>query len=257
MGVGLRGSMRSNMGCLVYRCNDTVCETGQIVKGEGLRKFKQRRATGEGRLGEEGRATGEGRSGETRRVRRAENVSSLLTRRSSPSRPSPVARCSRYTLVMPTQPSPLRRILAALGPGVITGAADDDPSGIATYSITGAQFGTQFLWTAPLLWPLMAAVQTMCARIGMVTGRGLTGALRSKYPRWLLATAAGALFIANTINVGADLGGMADAAHLLTGVPAFVWVLAFGIGITVATIRLRYAVIANTLKWLALILLVY
>ena len=151
----------------------------------------------------------------------------------------------------------LRRIGAALGPGVITGAADDDPSGIATYSITGAQFGTQFLWTAPLLWPLMAAVQMMCARIGLVTGQGLAGALRKKYPRWLLAIAAGALFIANTINVGADLGGMADAAHLLTGVPAFAWVLAFGIGITVATIRLRYAAIAHVLKWLALILVVY
>lgn len=158
----------------------------------------------------------------------------------------------------PTVPqSTLRRIIAAIGPGVITGAADDDPSGIATYSITGAQFGTQFLWTAPLLWPLMAAVQTMCARIGLVTGRGLAGALRSKYPRWVLATAAGALFIANTINVGADLGGMADAAHLLTGVPAIAWVVAFGIGITIATIRLRYAAIANTLKWLALILVVY
>ena len=158
---------------------------------------------------------------------------------------------------MVTKPSPLRRVLAALGPGVITGAADDDPSGIATYSITGAQFGTQFLWTAPVLWPLMAAVQMMCARIGLVTGRGLAGALRKKYPRWLLGTAAGALFIANTINVGADLGGMADAAHLLTGVPAVAWVLAFGIGIAIATVRLRYAVIANTLKWLALILVVY
>ena len=158
---------------------------------------------------------------------------------------------------MVTKPSPLRRVLAALGPGVITGAADDDPSGIATYSVSGARFGTQFLWTAPVLWPAMAAVQSMCARIGLVTGRGLAGALRKKYPRWLLATAAGALFIANTINVGADLGGMADAAHLLTGVPAFAWVLLFGIGIAVATIRLRYAVIANTLKWLALILVVY
>jgi NRAMP (natural resistance-associated macrophage protein)-like metal ion transporter len=147
--------------------------------------------------------------------------------------------------------------MAALGPGVITGAADDDPSGIATYSITGAQFGTTFLWTAPVLWPLMAAVQMMCARIGLVTGQGLAGVLRQKYPRWVLATAAGALFIANTINVGADLGGMADAAHLLTGVPSFVWVLACGIGITIATIRVRYAAIANTLKWLALILAVY
>src|ERR1035437_9924691 len=227
------------------------------------------RSRSRSRNGEERGATREGRLGEERCVRSAENVSSLLTRRSSPSRPSPVARpsspsrpspvarCSRYTLVMPTPPSPLRRVLNALGPGVITGAADDDPSGIATYSITGAQFGTQFLWTAPVLWPLMAAVQMMCARIGLVTGRGLAGALRKKYPRWLLGTAAGALFIANTINVGADLGGMADAAHLLTGVPAVAWVLAFGIGIAIATVRLRYAVIANTLKWLALILVVY
>ncbi len=103
----------------------------------------------------------------------------------------------------------------------------------------------------------MAAVQMMCARIGMVTGRGLIGALRQKFPRPLLVAAAGALFVANTINVGADLGGMADAAHLLTGVSASAWVLVFGVGITVATIRLRYAAIANTLKWLALILLVY
>ena len=158
---------------------------------------------------------------------------------------------------VPLKTSALRRIAAALGPGVVTGAADDDPSGIATYSIAGAQFGTRFLWTAPLLWPLMAAVQMMCARIGLVTGQGLAGALRKKYPRWLLAVAAGALFIANTINVGADLGGMADAAHLLTGVPSFVWVLACGIGITIATIRLRYAAIASVLKWLALILVVY
>jgi Mn2+/Fe2+ NRAMP family transporter len=105
--------------------------------------------------------------------------------------------------------------VAALGPGIITGAADDDPSGIATDSITGAQFGTKFLWTAPVLWPAMAAVQMMCPRIGLVTGCGLAGALRSKYPRWLLATAAGALFMAKTINVGADLGRIADAAHLL------------------------------------------
>ncbi len=153
--------------------------------------------------------------------------------------------------------SALRRVAGALGPGIITGAADDDPSGIATYSIAGAQFGTQFLWTAPVLWPAMAAVQMMCARIGLVTGCGLAGALRSKYPRWLLATAAAMLFIANTINVGADLGGMADAVHLLTGLSAIVCVLAFGIGIAIATVRLRYAAIAHTLKWLALILGVY
>src|ERR1039458_9639182 len=161
--------------------------------------------------------------------------------------PTPSKAPLKVSADAPLKVSALRRIAAALGPGVITGAADDDPSGIATYSIAGAQFGTKFLWTAPVLWPLMAAVQMMCARIGLVTGRGLAGALRQKYPRRIVAIAAGALFIANTINVGADLGGMADAAHLLTGVPSSFWVLAFGIGITIATIRLRYAVIANTL----------
>lgn len=93
----------------------------------------------------------------------------------------------------------LRRLWSALGPGVITGAADDDPSGIATYSIAGAQFGTSLLWLAPLTWPLMAAVQSMCARIGMVTGQGLMGALRTRFPRPVLAAACGALFIANKL----------------------------------------------------------
>src|SRR5471030_991248 len=85
--------------------------------------------------------------------------------------------------------SRIREYLSILGPGVITGAADDDPSGIATYSVAGAQFGTTFLWTALLTWPLMAAVQTMCARIGMVTGKGLMGALEEKFPRPVLAAA--------------------------------------------------------------------
>ena len=103
----------------------------------------------------------------------------------------------------------------------------------------------------------MSAVQMMCARIGLVTGRGLVGALSEKFPRALLGAAAVALFVANTINVGADLGGMADAAHILTGVRSWIWVLAFGVGIAIATVRLRYAAIARTLKWMALILLVY
>src|ERR1700694_225190 len=145
----------------------------------------------------------------------------------------------------------------SLGPGLISGAADDDPSGIATYSIAGAQLGTAFLWTALLTWPLMAAVQAMCARIGMVTGRGLMGALRKKFPRPVLATAAAALFLANTINIGADLSGMADAGELLTGVNSHLWVVLFGIAIAWATIRLRYAVVARVLKWLALVLFAY
>src|SRR5438270_6223256 len=104
------------------------------------------------------------------------------------------------------------RFFSTLGPGLITGAADDDPSGIATYSIAGAQLGTSLLWTAFITWPLMACVQFMCARIGMVTGRGLAGALRQKFPPWLLFAGALALLVANTLNVGADLAGMADAA---------------------------------------------
>lgn len=143
------------------------------------------------------------------------------------------------------------------GPGVITGAADDDPSGIATYSIAGARFGTSLLWTAFLTWPLMAAVQMMCARIGMVTGHGLAGALRRKFPRPLLVAAASALLVANTINIAADLAGMADAAEMLTGANSHLFVVLFGVGIAVAIIRFRYHQIAAILKWLALVLLAY
>ena len=152
---------------------------------------------------------------------------------------------------------PLRRFFAKLGPGVITGAADDDPSGVATYSIAGAQLGTSMLWTAFITWPLMGCVQFMCARIGMVTGQGLAGALRQKFPKPLLVIASIALLIANTINIGADLSGMADAAEMLTGLNSHVYVVVFGIAIAVATVRFRYHQIANILKWLALTLFAY
>ena len=155
------------------------------------------------------------------------------------------------------RPVGLRAFWKSLGPGIVTGAADDDPSGIATYSVAGAQYGTALLWTALFTWPLMIAVQTMCARIGMVTGQGIAGALRTRFPRPVLLVAAIALFIANTINVGADLTGMADAAELLTGVSSHLWVILLGVGIAFATIRLRYATIANGLKWLALVLVAY
>jgi NRAMP (natural resistance-associated macrophage protein)-like metal ion transporter len=155
------------------------------------------------------------------------------------------------------RPVGIRQFWKSLGPGIVTGAADDDPSGIATYSVAGAQYGTTLLWTALFTWPLTVAVQTMCARIGMVTGRGLAGALRHKFPRGVLIVAAFALFVANTINVGADLRGMADAAALLTGVNSHVWVISFGAGIAMATIYLRYATIARVLKWLALALAAY
>ena len=154
-------------------------------------------------------------------------------------------------------PKGFRRILSVLGPGVVTGAADDDPSGIATYSIVGAQFGTSLLWTAWVSWPLMAAVQMACARIGMVTGRGLAGALRQKFSRPVVAAAAIGLFLANTLNVGADLAGMADAAEMLTGWDSHLFVVLFGAGIAWAIIRFRYFQIAAILKWLALVLFAY
>ena len=155
------------------------------------------------------------------------------------------------------KPGLLRRFLSVLGPGLVSGAADDDPSGIATYSIAGARLGTAMLWTAWLTWPLMAAVQMMCARIGMVTGQGLAGALRERFPRWSLVLVSIALLIANTINIGADLSGMADAAETLTGWNSHYFVVLFGVGIAWATIRLRYYQIAGALKWLALVLFAY
>ena len=155
------------------------------------------------------------------------------------------------------KPMTWRRITSALGPGVTAGAADDDPSGVATYSITGAQLGTSLLWTAWLTWPLMAAVQMLCARIGMVTGMGLAGAFRAKFPRWVVGTLALALLVANTINIASDLAGMADAAAMLGGGSARIYVIVFGVGICLATVWLRYHQIANVLKWLALVLFAY
>jgi NRAMP (natural resistance-associated macrophage protein)-like metal ion transporter len=149
------------------------------------------------------------------------------------------------------------RIFRVMGPGVITGAADDDPSGIATYSIAGAQTGTSLLWTSVASWPLMAAVQMMCARIGMVTGEGLASGLRKKIPRWVCIVFVVALLIVNTINVGADLAGMADAADLLTGLNSHVFVVAFGIAIAFVTVRFRYQQIAHVMKWLCLSLGAY
>src|SRR5207249_7238371 len=110
-----------------------------------------------------------------------------------------------------------RRFFANLGPGLITGAADDDPSGISTYSVTGASFGYAPLWTALFSFPLMAAVQLMCARLGLVTGRGLAGVLRRRYSREVLWGACSLLIVANVFNIAADLGGMAAATQMVPG----------------------------------------
>jgi NRAMP (natural resistance-associated macrophage protein)-like metal ion transporter len=150
-----------------------------------------------------------------------------------------------------------RLLLKSLGPGIITGAADDDPSGIATYSVAGAQFGTNLLWTALLTWPLMAAVQMMCARIGKVTGQGLAGNFSQRFPGWLLRVFIVALLVANTINIAADLAGMADAAEMLSGINSHFCVVVFALLISWATVQLQYHQIANVLKWLVLVLFAY
>jgi len=151
----------------------------------------------------------------------------------------------------------IRSFAKAIGPGIITGAADDDPSGIATYSVAGAQLGTRLLWTALLTWPLMAAVQMMCARIGKVTGQGLAANFTQRFPKWLLLTFVIALLAANTINIAADLAGMADAAAMLSGLNSHWFVVTFAILISWATVRLQYHQIANVLKWLVLVLFAY
>jgi len=150
-----------------------------------------------------------------------------------------------------------RGYLSALGPGLITGAADDDPSGISTYSVVGAAFGYAPLWTALFSFPLMTAVQLMCARLGLVTGRGLAGVIRRRYPPWVLWSVCALLVLANIVNIAADLGGMAEATRLVTGVPVAISIPIEGIGILALLMYSRYRTIASTLKWLSLVLLAY
>jgi NRAMP (natural resistance-associated macrophage protein)-like metal ion transporter len=154
--------------------------------------------------------------------------------------------------------NPIRRFLKILGPGFISGAADDDPSGIATYATAGATFGFATLWTALLTFPLMAAVQLVCAKIGMVTGKGLAGVLRQHYPHWLLYGAVAGLFAANTINVGADLAAIAAAVNLLIpALPIAPLVLPIAVGIVALQIRGSYRLIARVFRWLTLALFAY
>jgi len=146
----------------------------------------------------------------------------------------------------------------ALGPGLTTGASDDDPSGIATYSQTGAQFGYQYLWLAVWTFPLTAAVQEMCARIGLVTGRGLAGNIRVHFNRRVLYICTLMLFIANAVNIGANLGAMAKAVQLLSPQLSFGWLVAGFAGLCLGLqIFTPYARYARYLKWLALVLLAY
>lgn len=151
----------------------------------------------------------------------------------------------------------IKRFLKSLGPGVITGAADDDPSGIATYSQTGAQFGYGQLWSILMALPLMTAVQEACARIGAVTGKGLAAVIKENYSRKVLYFAVFLLLLANTINIGADLGAMAAAAQLVVPAPFIVIVVLFTVFILVLEIFISYRVYKRVLKWLVLSLLAY
>jgi NRAMP (natural resistance-associated macrophage protein)-like metal ion transporter len=163
------------------------------------------------------------------------------------------ARASGQTIAK----APANPLLKRLGPGLVTGAADDDPSGIATYSQAGAQFGYAMLWSVLFTLPLMIGIQIVSARIGRVTGHGLAANIREHYPAWLLHAVVGLLLVANTINIAADLGAMAAALRLLIGGPAHLYIVAFAtvsLGLQIFIPFPRYAPI---LKWLTLTLFAY
>lgn len=155
------------------------------------------------------------------------------------------------------RPFGLRNFLKTLGPGLVTGASDDDPSGIGTYSQAGAQLGYGIGWTMLLTFPLMVAIQEISARVGRVTGRGIAGNVCRHYPAWLLNIVVALLFIANTINIAADLAAMGDALKLLIGGPGFLYVLFFGVTSVSAQIFLDYKRYSSVLKWLTLSLFAY
>jgi NRAMP (natural resistance-associated macrophage protein)-like metal ion transporter len=150
-----------------------------------------------------------------------------------------------------------QRYLNQLGPGLITGAADDDPSGIATYSQAGAQFGYSMLWTVVFTLPLMVAIQIVSARIGYVTRKGLTSNIKTSFPRWVLLAVVGMLLLANTLNVAADIAAMAAALRLLVGGSAHVFAVTFGLLCLVLQVFLPYKTYVSWLKWLTLALLSY
>ena len=154
-------------------------------------------------------------------------------------------------------PKTKSRLERVLGPGLITGASDDDPCGIGTYSQAGAQFGFSISWTMLFSYPLMVAIQQVSARIGRTTGKGIAGNMREHYPNWLLQTIVGLLLIANTINIGADLGAMADALGLLLGGPHLVDVALFGILCAVLQIFTKYRRYAAFLRSLTAVLFAY
>lgn len=151
----------------------------------------------------------------------------------------------------------LRYKLSRLGPGFITGAADDDPSGIATYSIIGAQFGYKLNWLTPVTIPMMIAIQEMCGRIGMVSGTGLAGVIKKHHSKKLLIITVSLLFIANTINIGANLGAMAASIQMIIGLPYILWLVFITIFTLAMEIFIPYEKYSRYLKWMGFTLIVY
>jgi NRAMP (natural resistance-associated macrophage protein)-like metal ion transporter len=157
----------------------------------------------------------------------------------------------------PPKQNAVEQFFSELGPGLITGCADDDPSGISTYSVAGAGFGYGLLWTALVSFPMMTAVQLMCGRLGMVTGRGLAGVVRLHYPRWVLWGACLLLIVANVINIAADLGGMADSTQMVTGINSLFWIPLYAATMVGFLFWSSYRHIAQIFKWMTLVLFAY
>jgi NRAMP (natural resistance-associated macrophage protein)-like metal ion transporter len=175
----------------------------------------------------------------------------------APTRKERRSRARPPRITSEARPRGIRAFLDDLGPGLVTGAADDDPSGISTYSQAGAAFGYGLLWTALLSFPLMCAVQLMCARLGLVTRRGLAAVLRKHYPPWVLWFACALLLVGNTINIAADLSGMAAGAELLTHINRGWFVPVFAIVILLFLMFGSYSLLLRIFKWLTLVLFAY
>jgi len=152
---------------------------------------------------------------------------------------------------------PIKKAVKLLGPGFVTGAADDDPSGIGTYAVAGASLGLATLWTAVLTFPFMAAVQNICSRIGLISGSGLAGILKEHYPRWVLYPAVALVFVANVVNIGADLGAIADAAGIIVGMPIPWLVIPIALALLGLQIFAGYRIIERIFKFLTLALFAY
>src|SRR5947209_4268601 len=169
----------------------------------------------------------------------------------------PAAGTASLEAALAERESPIKRFLKILGPGLITGASDDDPSGIGTYTTAGASLGFATLWTALFTFPLMAIVQYTCAKVGMVSGRGLAGVLKRHYAPWVVYPAIIGLLLANTINAGADIGAIAAAINLLVPIPAIVFIIPISLLILALQIWGSYRLVARVFRLLTLTLLAY